>query len=92
MNLYCAKSFEVNKDVALRYKIDEKNSIRFYCDKCGSRKEQGDLLRDVEYLINKDGEIKLYELSKEDEQSKEELGVNEKNQINLVLLKDLLEL
>ena len=34
------------------------------------------LLRDVEYLSNKDGGIKLHELSEEDEQNKEELGVN----------------
>ena len=53
-----------------------KQSIQFYCEKCGSTKEQGDSLRDVEYLINKDGGIKLHELSEEEEQNKEELGVN----------------
>ena len=51
----------------MRYKIQRKIGIQFYCDTCGIVKEQGDSLRDMKYVINQDGEIKLYEPFEDEE-------------------------
>ena len=59
-NLYCAIYFEVTKDVVSKYKIYGKIGIHFYCDNFRFRIQQGDSLRNTEYLFEKYGEIKPY--------------------------------
>ena len=68
----------------MRYKIDRISNAHFHCDNCGFRKNWGDSQRDMEYLINKDGEMKLYELCREDELIEEELDATVKELVQLI--------
>ena len=62
--------FRGYKECCLRYKINGKIGIHFCFGSCGFKKEQGYSLRDMKYLIDKDGEIKLHKACQENKQSK----------------------